>query len=552
MLREANAEGGAPGTVSVRAKPTRAPWWRRVPSLRRLVLFSLFSYALAAVSLVGGVVYIRNIVPLTAEIGDGNNPIDTIKTFTEHPGRLAFRGRDRINLLVLGIDYNYTMEGIHYTKGARSDTLFVVSLDPDAEFLNVLSIPRDTQVFISEEHGTDKINGAFAAGGIEQAMETVSEFLGVPVDHYLILKVDGARALIDALGGLPIEVEKDMDYDDNWGRLHIHLKKGPQVLTGEQAVGYARFRMDEEGDRGRIRRQQQVIRALVDKLHDPAVITRLDEIAQIVKDNVETDLQILEMVDLANLYDGFDQGMIRGESIVGDDAETEGVSYIIPYAPENERIVRRLLKDPAWLAVEELRVRVVNGSRDPRGARKLAEHLKRQGFQVVHVEDTGQQEYERTQVIHHVKIPRARGLIAAVLPGADFQEDLAAGPEEGDFDLTIIAGNDTEGLQAGEAEPAELRLEPTSYPVWPPRSPDTGFEPSQPAAEQPLRDEPREPAAAARPRPPAGAPSAGGEPGEPSGARPPSSEAAEPPLEAPEAPVPAPTPLQPDEALPLE
>ncbi len=460
------------------------PWYLRVPSLRRLVFFSVFIFLMAIATMVGGFAYIQHVVTPMAE--SGSTSITPPIFEPEERGRVVFRDRERINILVLGIDYNYTNQGILYTKGARSDTILVVSLNRDAEFLNVVSIPRDTQVLISEEFGYDKINGAYALGGIEQALETVSEFLEIPLHHYVIVKVRSASQIIDAIDGLPINVEKNMDYDDNWGNLHIHLKKGPQVLNGQQAVGYARFRMDEEGDRGRIRRQQQVVRALGQKLKDPSIIPRLHKIAPIVKENVETDLKIIEMVDLAQLYVDFDFSKMRTGTIVGDDAETNGITFIVPYEPENRKTVRRLLKDSSWIAKSDFRLRVLNGSKDSQAGNRLADQLHVEGMNVVEVATADRSDYEATEVIEHRHLPRARAVMMSVVPGADYRQ--AYSEQDPPYDLTIVVGNDRAVTREAWNPP------PRNYPVYeePPRQPEPAPEPEEfyPEEEDYRDDEP--------------------------------------------------------------
>lgn len=479
------------GTVAVQLGPP-IPWYRRVPSLRRLVFFSIFVFLMAVGTLVGGFAYIQQVVqPLASSGVDGVGP--GIFKQEEH-GRVVFQDKERINILVLGIDYNYDSKGMLYTKSARSDTMMVVSLNREAGYLNVVSIPRDTQVLISEEFGYDKINSAYALGGVEQAIETVSEFLRVPIHHYVIVKVSGAKDIVEAIGGLPINVEKDMDYDDNWGHLHIHLKKGPQVLNGEQAVGYARFRMDEEGDRGRIRRQQQVIRALGQKLREPSILTRLPELGKIVKQNIETDLKLIEMGDLASLYSNFDFSKMRSGAIVGDDAEANGVSFIVPYAPENEKTVRRLLKDDNWIAKGDFRIQVLNGTPDAGAATRLADELNLEGLNVVDVGDADRATYAVTEIIEHRNLPRARGVMMSLLGGAKYRQ--AHSDKDSDYDLTIVVGSDRTRREAWTPPPQEYpvyRPAPYNPPPQPEPEPDLAPEDEvapPPAPEPELEFEP--------------------------------------------------------------
>ncbi len=546
------------GTVRVPLEEEeRIAWWRRVPSARRLILSSFLTFALAMAALVGGFAYLRTL-PEGGGQGLFFGPGGLYETFTRTPGERAFQGRARMNILCLGIDYNYDERGIHYTKGARSDTIFVISVDAQGRTLNVLSIPRDTQVLISEEIGYDKVNAAYSYGGIEQAKATVSRFLGVPIDHFVIVRVSGARKLVDAIGGLHVDVEKDMDYDDNWGNLHIHLKKGPQVLDGEQAVGYARFRMDEEGDRGRIRRQQQIMEALVRRLKDPMVVLRLQALVKAVKENVETDFSVLDMLDLTYLYKDFDRTRMKTGAIVGDDADINGVSYIIPYAPENDQIVLELLKEPSDFSRQDLRIEVLNGSGDELAVGEVAEDLRREGFQVARVAQADRSDYSSTVVIDRRGSIAVRSALEKLLRGALYERDLREGSSPG-YDVTIIVGRDRNQEVPDFSFPRPTyprssydQVEPSPEPVQPePPSEEPDWEdpaesedpdgstpdPQQSAAPEPEPVQPDPPAGRPTP-PPAQAPTPSAPAREPVAPVAP----APPPPEAPPQSLPAPAP----------
>lgn len=474
----------------------KIPWSRRRPTLRRFVFWNIFCWLFGFAALVGGTLYTENIVRPMAEAGGQNfNPIHMLKK--EEAAKRVFGNSDRLNILLLGIDYNHDSKGIIYTKGARSDTIVVMSLARDASFFNVVSIPRDTQVQIAQEIGYDKINSAYSYGGIQQARETVSDFLGIPIHHHVIIKVGAAKEVVDALGGLPIEVEKDMDYDDNWGHLHIHLKKGPQVLNGEQAVGYARFRMDEEGDRGRIRRQQQVIRALGRKLKEPALLSRLDEIAKVVQKNIETDFNILQMLDLANLYSSFDFAKMRSGAIVGDDAmDANGVSFIQPYEPENTRTVRRLLQDLDWLRKDDLRIRIYFKKAPSSIAYDLADRLYDAGFRGVQVEALeldSDKPTDTTRIVWYNEVPRLKGVVGAVV--GKVAESVQPPPESRDDDLAIFIGDQDPGQW--KAVPKDLLKDKNMEPSLPEEPRELRYQPeyiprSLPPSEQEI-DEPYEP-----------------------------------------------------------
>jgi len=265
----------------------------------------------------------------------------------------AFPNQDRLNLLCLGLDQNWTREDIPYTRNTRSDTMFVASLDLKTCKVNLLSLPRDLAVNIPGWRGKRRINSASALGGPELAVATVQEFLEVPIDHYIVLKIHATKRLVDALGGVDIEVEKDMDYDDNWGHLHIHLKKGWQHLNGEQAVGYIRFRHDREGDFGRIRRQQQMVQAILHAFRQPQNWLKLGRLLQVARDNIETDLTNQQILSLANLFRGIHTGDIRTATLPGESIRWGGASFLTCDENEKRRLVDSLLRGSPGIQTEE-------------------------------------------------------------------------------------------------------------------------------------------------------------------------------------------------------
>jgi LCP family protein required for cell wall assembly len=205
---------------------------------------------------------------------------------------------ERINVLVMGLDRTVSDENPSIILPiSRTDVLIAASFDPVSHRLYLLNIPRDTQAPIPG-HGTQKINAAHAYGGAPLTLETVEDFLGVSFPYYLEITERGLVHLIDAVGGVNIYVDKDMNYDDNWDGLHIHLKKGYRRLGGKTAVEYARFRNDEFGDITRIRRGQLLIGALLDELHRPRVIFRLRRILRVFREDITTNIPLDQLLTL--------------------------------------------------------------------------------------------------------------------------------------------------------------------------------------------------------------------------------------------------------------
>lgn len=180
-----------------------------------------------------------------------------------------------------------------------ADVMLLMRFDPENKNLKMLSIPRDTRVEV-EGHGVKKINSANVSGGPALTAKTVSNLLdGVGIDRYVRINVLGVGKLIDALGGVTVYVPKDLKYQDDSQHLYINLKKGQQHLDGDKALQLLRFRHDENGDIGRIQRQQMVMRALMDQTLNPATLARLPEVLNVVKEHIDTNLTVEELLALA-------------------------------------------------------------------------------------------------------------------------------------------------------------------------------------------------------------------------------------------------------------
>jgi LCP family protein required for cell wall assembly len=412
---------------------------RRPYTWKRALAFACFLFVMSASILVAGKLYIVGVTPAHEVAMTGSIPEQLAKTVQE-PGAMAFGDRDRLNILCLGVDYNYDKLDQHFTKWVRSDTMFVVSIDKKGETLNVVSIPRDLRVELPGL-GEDKINAAYAheeTGDLKLARATVEHFLGIPMDHYVVVKEYAAKAIVDAVGGVTVNVDKDMNYDDNWGHLHIHLKKGVQKLSGDQAVGFVRFRHDEEGDRGRIRRQQQFLDSLLKELKKPSYTT-YNEIAAIFKKNVETDLSTGEMIDIANIYRKFDRKKMKTARIDGEDVDIDQVSYIIPDEREKNRIVQRMLMNHDGFYPDEVKIEVLNGSDQPGAAREFANLLSAKGYNVVNI-DTAAKKAGETYIEDHRNMPAADRALQDLMG----QTLIVDGRSKIDpkADLTVVIGQD--------------------------------------------------------------------------------------------------------------
>ena len=232
--------------------------------------------------------------------------------------------KDKTTVMIMGVDERVDDVG-------RSDTLMLATVDPKKRSASLLSIPRDTRVHVPG-YGYDKINVAYSLGGHQLTQDTVEEFLDTPVEHYILIKVPAFKRIIDAIGGVDIDVEKRMYYVDEWdddGGLYIDLQPGWQHMDGKTAITYVRYR-DEDGDIGRIGRQQKFMQAVMDQALSPGIIPRLPAIIREVMSSVETDLSFRQLLELAGALKEAQVGGLKTKMIAGRPLYIDEISYWIP------------------------------------------------------------------------------------------------------------------------------------------------------------------------------------------------------------------------------
>ena len=266
-----------------------------------------------------------------------NALVDNKPDYNEDDKKGMLVAKDKATVMIMGVDERADDVG-------RSDTLMIATLDSDKNQAALLSVPRDTRVKI-KGHGFDKINAAYAYGGRKLTQETIESLLNTHIDHYIKINVHGFTKIIDALGGIDIDVEKRMYYEDPWdddGGLYIDLQPGMQHMDGKTAITYVRYR-DEEGDIGRIKRQQNFMKAVMDKLVSPTIIPKLPAIVSAVSDSVETDMSVSEILSfLGTLQDAKDNGL-KSEMLPGKPVYIEGISYWVPDIGKTRQILANTL-----------------------------------------------------------------------------------------------------------------------------------------------------------------------------------------------------------------
>ncbi|MFP4008455.1 MAG: LCP family protein [Spirulinaceae cyanobacterium] len=364
---------------------------------------------------------------------------------------LQYKIERPINILVMGIDRVSDVEvGSEAAFEGHSDTMLLVRFDPQNNSLSLLSIPRDTQVYIPTV-GIAKINDANVYGGADLAMETVEETLNeVPIDRYVRVTNDAFRELVDLVGGVEVYVPHPMKYTDVTQQLEIDLDPGLQTLNGSQAEQFARFRMDEYGDIGRVQRQQILLKALRQNLQSPTVLPKIPQAVQLMQQFVDTNLSVEEMLALVGFGLHLEKEDIKMVMLPGrfsNVEEFDGISYWIMSHRDRDRVMQEYFNvesdrefDLDLRSFKRVRIAIQNTTDDPEVAQQALDYLRERNFRNVYVSPRQLTQPDRTTEI----IVQQGNTAAAKM----LQESLGLGRIEADStgdlgsDLTLRIGTD--------------------------------------------------------------------------------------------------------------
>jgi LCP family protein required for cell wall assembly len=302
------------------------------------------------------------------------------------PVARALRNGTPINGLIIGTDL------VDYAR--HSDTLIFARYVPEEQFLNIISIPRDTH-FSPPGYHFRRINEVFAyhyrtkksdraaCHEVIAAVELLLQNRAV-IPFYVQINYASFRTFIDLIGGITVDIDEPMHYDDNAGNLHIHFEPGKQHLNGQQALEYVRYR-GKAGDLGRVFRQQRFIKAVLARFKNPVTVLRLPQIVRTVTADIHTNLSfwdlltaVMELKDLkpADIRLAQLPGEPRGDYWEIDDQNCTGLFdriFVTTGTPASQTV----------MVGPRVRVEVWNAS----GKNKLADRvnwmLRKQGYDVV-------------------------------------------------------------------------------------------------------------------------------------------------------------------------
>ena len=218
---------------------------------------------------------------------------EPVQRESEHrPEPVVVEEQEPFSVLLLGVDER------DYDSG-RSDTIIVLTVNPNKETIKMLSIPRDTRTEIIGKGSTEKINHAYAHGGVEMAMDTVESFLKIPIDYFVQINMDGFKDIVDAVDGVTVNNDMDLTYGNH------HFPEGEVTLTGEEALVFSRIRKeDPRGDFGRQLRQKQVIQAVINEGVSVSSLWNFQDIFEAIGGNIKTNMAFKEMVTMQQQYSG--------------------------------------------------------------------------------------------------------------------------------------------------------------------------------------------------------------------------------------------------------
>lgn len=236
---------------------------------------------------------------------------------------------DPFTLLVLGVDERVQDRG-------RSDSIMVLGVNPAKRSVLMFNIPRDTRTEIVGRGTQDKINHAYAFGGVPMAVNTVESFLNVPIDYYVKVNMEGFAKIIDILGGVKIDNPTAFTYEG------VTFPEGPLALGGRDALLYARMRYDDpRGDLGRNARQQRILADLIKRAKQLTTMSKLPDILGQVKENTKTNLTMDDMIDIYTRYKEQIDTITKDE-VKGSNTTINKVYYYSVSEQERARIRSKL------------------------------------------------------------------------------------------------------------------------------------------------------------------------------------------------------------------
>ncbi|EPY2302249.1 MAG: LCP family protein [Clostridium sp.] len=353
-----------------------------------------------------------------------------------------------VNILVMGVDI-----GDPGSKEAsdpkRTDTMLVINYNPKTKNINMVSVPRDTRVTMNGKK--IKINSAHAINGVNGSIAAVENLLGIEINNYAKIDYEGFRNVIDAIGGVEMDITRNMNYDDPSQNLHIHFQKGTTVhLDGKKAEEFFRWRKNNngtgfaDGDLGRIENQHKFISKVVEKVKSPSIIPKIPSILSTIPDYIETDMSPEEIIKYGYAVTKGDKSSINMITLQGEAKYIGNVSYFIYDREKNRDIVYTLKtggtaqKDNnTEIDKSEIKIKVLNGTKVNGLAADCERKLKEMGYSNIVTGNGERRDFTKVRLKKDSSI--STGEIENYLNIPNIEKNIQS---DENFDIIILLGKD--------------------------------------------------------------------------------------------------------------
>lgn len=344
----------------------------------------------------------------------------------------------RMNILIFGVD----ARDITNDRGSRSDSIMILNIGSSAKKPILISIPRDTRVQIDGRSHPEKVNHAHAYGGVELLIKSIEEFLDIEVDYYAKVNYQAVEELVDAIGGITLDVALDMKYQDPYANppLNIDIAKGVQNLGGREAINYLRYRSGYPNqDLGRIESQQEFMNVMASKMVSPATLPKIPRLMKIFYKNVDTNIPKFKIINLgANALIKNSIKTLEKITLPGKPKMINGVSYYLVNDEDISQLKEDFLTDKNN-KITGPKIEVLNGCGVKGIAAKYANIIKDEKFELESIGNYESNSVEESFIEYNPRYKKDVKTISRLLGIKKISKILE---KDNQVDIRVIVGKD--------------------------------------------------------------------------------------------------------------
>jgi len=412
---------------------------KKIVNYKRFAIVTISFLVLICALIFGGVYFYLSKL--------NNNSVDlskkdiTSKLSKEELEKISNEGGS-CNILIMGVDVG-TPGATNDDDPKRTDTMIVAHYNAKDKKLSLVSIPRDTLIQIDGKN--QKINAAHFFGGVASAVSAVEELLGIKIDYYGKIDYEGFRKVIDAIGGVDMEITNEMNYDDPTQDLSIHFKKGTTVhLDGKKAEEFFRWRKNNDGtglaraDLDRIKNQQLFISKVMAKVKSPTILIKIPSILSAIQSYVETNMDANGILKYGYLFATMGKDKISMDTINTDEKYINNISYVVYNEAKNKDILSKLNDSQVQnIDKSKYKIKILNGTKKSGLASDFSKYLSENGYNKA-VTDNGDPT-SKTKIIVYNK---SEDIKADLIKDFKTENIEFLSSEEENFDIIVMLGED--------------------------------------------------------------------------------------------------------------